>query len=55
MKHSNNVRFYVLKCAQGPYKPESVRCQYGHTNGWLGVREYVCHYMCKNEPQQLQI
>ena len=60
----NKARFYVLRRAQGaeminPYNPSLLRAWGANMDIQMvgsvyGAAEYVCHYMCKDEPQQLR-
>ena len=60
----NKARFYVLRRAQGaeminPYNSSLLRAWGANMDIQMvgsvyGAAEYVCHYMCKDEPQQLR-
>ena len=60
----NKARFYVLKREQGdeyinPYNPHILRAWGANMDLQMvgsvyGAAQYVCHYMCKDEPKELR-
>ena len=61
----NKARFYVLKRQQGdeyinPYNPHILRAWGANMDLQMvgsvvyGAAQYVCHYMCKDEPKELR-
>ena len=60
----NKARFYILKRDKGaeyinPYNPDLLRAWQANMDIQMvgsvyGAAKYVCHYMCKDEPQELK-
>ena len=60
----NEARFYILKRDKGteyinPYNPDLLRAWQANMDIQMvgsvyGAAKYVCHYMCKDEPQELK-